>query len=107
MAAVYDRKFYIGKVLGFDDSDPKISFYEHAATLGSISRESKKGGGGGGGEIWVDVVNILCVVLVSAETKREKKIEKFVLENAMEKFSAWKNKNWRFALVLYCTRYSM
>ena len=39
VAAGYDRKVYIGKVLGTDNSDAKISFYEHAGTisLGSIS----------------------------------------------------------------------
>ena len=42
--AGYDRKVYIGKVLEIDDSDAKISFYEHAGTLsiGSIFREPKK-----------------------------------------------------------------
>ena len=64
VAAVYDRKVYIGKVLEMDDSDAKISFYEHSATLsvGSIFREPKKRD-----EIWVDLVNILCVVPVPAE----------------------------------------
>ena len=33
MAAGYDKKVYIGKVLGIDDFDAKISFYEHAGTL--------------------------------------------------------------------------
>ena len=44
MAAVTDRKVYIGKELEIDDSDAKISFYEHAGTLsiGSIFREPKK-----------------------------------------------------------------
>ena len=80
----------IGKVLKIDDSDAKISFYEHVGTLsiGSIFHEPKKRD-----EIWVDFVNILYVVQVPAETKREKKFEKFVLENVMGKFSVWKNKN--------------
>ena len=44
VTAGYDRKVYIGKVLEIDDSDAKISFYEHAGTLsiGSIFREPKK-----------------------------------------------------------------
>ena len=90
MAAGYDSKVYIGKVLETDDSDAKISFYEHPGTLsiGSIFRKPKKRD-----EIWDDFVNILYVVPVSAETKRGKKFEKFVLENVMEKFSVWKNKN--------------
>ena len=73
-----------------DDSDAKISFYEDGGTLsvGSIFREPKKRD-----EIWVDFVNILCVVPVPAETKRGKKFENFVLENVMENFSVWKNKN--------------
>ena len=97
-------KVYIGKVLEIDDSDAKLSFYENVGTLsvGSILREPKKRN-----EIWVDFVNILYVVPVLAETKRGKKFEKFVLENVMEKFSVWKNKSWRFFLVLYCSRYSM
>ena len=33
VAVGYDRKVYIGKVLEIDDSDAKISFYEHAGTL--------------------------------------------------------------------------
>ena len=46
VAAVYDRKVYIGKGLEINDSDGKISFYEHARTLsiGSIFREPKKKG---------------------------------------------------------------
>ena len=90
VAAGYDRKVYIGKVLEIDDSDAKISFYEHAGTLsrGSIFREPKKRD-----ETWVDFVNILNVLPVPAETKRGKKFEKFMLENVMEKFSVWKNEN--------------
>ena len=90
MAAVCGRKVYIGKVLEIDDSDAKISFYEHAGTLsiGSIFREPKKRD-----EIWVDFVNILYVLPVPAETKRGKKFKKFMLENMMETFSVWKNKN--------------
>ena len=83
-------KVYIGKVVEIDDSDAKISFFEQAGILsiGSIFREPKKRD-----EIWVDLVNILYVVLVPAETKRGKKFEKFVLENVMEKFPVCKNKN--------------
>ena len=44
-------------------------------------------------EICVDFVNMLCVVPVSVETRRGEKLEKFVLENVMETFSVWKNKN--------------
>ena len=90
VAAGYDRNVYIDMVLEIDDSDAKTSFYEHAGTLsiGSIFREPKKRD-----EIWVDFVNILYVVPVPAETKGGKKFEKFVLENVMEKFSVWKNKN--------------
>ena len=85
MAAGYDRKVYIGKVLEIDDSDPKILFYVHAGTLpiGSIFREPKKRD-----EIWADFVNILYAAPVPAETKRGKKFEKFVPENVMEKCSA-------------------
>ena len=83
VAAVYDRKVYIGKVLEIYDSDAKISFYEHSGTLsiGSVFRETKKRD-----EIWLDLINILCVVLVPAEIKRRKKFEKLVLENVMENF---------------------
>ena len=44
VAAVYDRKVYIGKVPEIVDSDAKISFYEHAETLsmGSIFHEPKE-----------------------------------------------------------------
>ena len=104
MPGRYDRKVYVGKVLEIDDSDAKISFYENTGTLsiGSIFRELKKMD-----EICVDFVNILYVVPVPAETKRGEKLEKFVLENVMEKIFVWKNKNWRFFLVLYCNRYLM
>ena len=70
-AAVYDRKVYIGKVLKIVDSDAKISLYEQDGTLtiDSIFHEPKKRD-----EIWVDTVNILCVVLVPAETKNRKEI---------------------------------
>ena len=72
MPAGYDRMVCIGKVFEIDDSDAKISFYEHAGTLsiGSIFCEPKKRD-----KIWVDFVNILCAVPVSAETKQGKKLK--------------------------------
>ena len=90
MVAGYDRKVYIDKVFEIDYSDTKISLYEYTGTLsiGSTFCEPKKRD-----EIWVDFVNILYVVPVPAETKRGKKFEKFVPENAMEKFPVRKNKN--------------
>ena len=96
VAVGYDRKVFIGNVLEVDDFDTKISFYEHAVTLsiGSTFRESKKRD-----EIWVDVVNILYVVPVPAETKRGKEIEKIVLKNMMEKFSVRRNKTDAFFLL--------
>ena len=92
VAAGYDRKVYIDKVLEVDDA--KISFYEHAGILsiGSIFREPEKRD-----EIWVDFVDILHVVPVPAEAKRGKRFEKFVLENVMEKFSVWKKKRILFS----------
>ena len=74
MAAVYDRKVYIGKMLEIDDSDAKISFYEHAGTLsiGRIFPEPRNWD-----EILVDFVNIMCFVPVPIETKRGKKSEMF------------------------------
>ena len=104
MAAGYDSKVYISKVFEVDNSDAKISFYEYTGILSISSTfcKPKKRN-----EIWVDYVNILYVVPVPAETKQGKKFEKFVLENVMEKFPVWKNKNGLFFLVLYCTRYSM
>ena len=82
MAAVYERKIHISKVLKINDSDAKISFYKHAGTLstGSIFRLLKKRD-----EIWSDFVNNLCVDPAPPETK-QKKFEKFVLENVIEKF---------------------
>ena len=107
LTAGYDRKVYIGNVLEIDNSSAKVSFHEHAGTLSisSIFHEPKKLKVEN--EIWVDFVNVLAVNVLngSSETNREKKIEHFVLENVMGKFYAWKNKNWRFFLVLYCTRY--
>ena len=77
-------------MLEIDDSDAKISFYEHAGTLpiGSIFRDPPKRN-----ETWADIVNILCVVPLPAETKPGNKFEKFVLENVIKKISVWKNKN--------------
>ena len=77
-------------MFGIDDSDPKISFYEYTGTL-SIDPtfcEPKKRD-----EIWVEFINILYVVSVPAEARRGKKFEKFVLENVIETFPVWKNKN--------------
>ena len=77
-------------MLEIDDSESKISFYQYVGTLsiGTIFHEPQKRE-----EIWVDFVNLLYVFSVSAETRRRKKFKKFVLENMMEIFSAWKNKN--------------
>ena len=76
-------------MLEIDDSDVKISFYEYTGTLsiGSTFWEPKKKD-----EIWVNFVNIMHVVPVPAEIKREK-FGMFVLKNVMEKFPVWRNKN--------------
>ena len=59
-------------MLEIDDSDVKISFYEHAGTIliGSILCKPKKKD-----EIWVDFVDIMLAAPVPAETKRGKKLK--------------------------------
>ena len=90
MAAGYDRKVCIGKVLEIRDSDVKISFCKNAgaALIASIFCHPKKRD-----EIWVEFLSILYVVPVPTKTKRGEKFEKFVLGNMIEKFPVRKNKN--------------
>ena len=38
LTAGYDRKVYIGNVLGIDDSSAKVSFHEHAGNLGWLRK---------------------------------------------------------------------
>ena len=60
----------------------------------------KEGGGGGQGP-----PTGTPIAAIPDQTRKEIFARK--LENVTGKFSVWKNKNWRFFLDLYCTRYSM
>ena len=65
-------------------NDHVAAGYDRKVYIGKVFKIEK---------MWVDFVNILYVILVSAETKRGKKFEKFVPENVTEKFPVWKDKS--------------
>ena len=94
MAAVYDCKAYVGKVLELDKLDIQISFFAHEEDL-SISTTfviPKVPD-----EVWVAKENILCIVPRPNEDKRGKRarlvLDETVLETILKMLEAWVKRN--------------
>ena len=78
VAAVYDRKVYVGRAIEVDDSDANISFYKHS---GEITKNSAFREPDIKDEVWVDFANIICILPEPSETKRGRKFDEAVINN--------------------------
>ena len=94
VAAVYDCKAYVGKVLEIDELDIHIYFFVHKGDL-SISTTfviPKVPD-----EVWVAKENILCIVPRPNEDKRGKRarlvLDETVLETILKMLEAWVKRN--------------
>ena len=94
VAAVYDCKAYVGKVLEIDELDIHIYFFVHKGDL-SISTTfviSKVPD-----EVWVPKENILCIAPRPNEEKRGKRarlvLDETVLETIFKMLEAWDKRN--------------
>ena len=86
VAAVYDRRAYIGKVTEVDETDAKISFLEHKGDISnttSFREPSRKD------EIWIEHNNILCVLPEPTETKRGRRLDPSIISIVNERLRAW------------------
>jgi len=90
VAAVYDKKVYIGKITVVDETDANIKFYEHTGDISNhtIFREPRRKD-----EVWVEHKNILCVLPSPTETKRGRKFEESIISMIHEQMNIWKKKN--------------
>ena len=94
MAAVYDCREYVGKVLEVDELDVHISFFAHKGDLSItttfvIPKVPD--------EVWVAKENILCIVLCPNEDKRGKSarlvLDETVLETNLKMLEIWVKRN--------------
>ena len=70
IAAVYEKKAYIGKVIEVDEHDVNVAFLEHQGEISASTnfREPRRKD-----EVWIHNGNILCVVPEPLATKRGRK----------------------------------
>ena len=94
VAAVYDCKAYVGKVLEVDELDVHISFFAHK---GDLSISTKFVIPKVPDEVWVAKENILCIVPRPNEDKRGKRarlvLDETVLETILKMLEAWVKRN--------------
>ena len=94
VAAVYDCKAYVGKVLEVDELDIHISFFAHTGDLPiSTTFVIPKVPD----EVWVAKENILCIVLCPNEDQRGKMarlvLDETVLETILKMLEIWVKRN--------------
>ena len=94
VAAVYECKAHVGKVLEVDELDVHISFLAHKGDL-SISTTFVIPNVPD--EVWVAKENILCIVHHPNEDKRGKRawlvLDETVLETILKMLEAWVKRN--------------
>ena len=94
VAAVYDCKVSVGKVLEVDKLDVHISFFVHK---GDLSISSTFVIPKVPDEVWVAKENILCIVPRPNEDKRGKRarfvLDETVLETIFKMLKAWVKRN--------------
>ena len=90
VAAVYDRRVYIGEITEVEESEANISFLDHKGEVSSntVFREPIRKD-----EIWVERKNILCVLPAPTETKCGKKFEESIIAMVNECMTDWKQNN--------------
>ena len=87
VAAVYDNRVYIGRVIEVDETDANITFFEHKGEISTstVFREPRRRD-----EVWVENINILCVVPEPTETKRGRKFDESIIATIREQMNVWK-----------------
>ena len=85
VAAIYERKPYIGQVEEIDEEDEEvhIDFLEHSGNLARLSKFKKPKKVD---KVWIPLVDIICILPEPTATKRALEICLEVLENVFEKF---------------------
>ena len=93
VAAMYDCKAYVGKVLEVDELDAYISFFVHKGVSISTTFVIPKVLD----EVWVPKENILCIFPRPKEDKRGKRarlvLDKTVLETTFKMVETWVKRN--------------
>ena len=93
VAAMYDCKAYVGKVLEVDELDVYISFFVHKGVSISTTFVIPKVLD----EVWVPKENILCIFPRPKEDKRGKRarlvLDKTVLETTFKMVETWVKRN--------------
>ena len=94
VAAVYDSRAYVSKVLKVDELDVHISFFAHK---GDLSISTKFVIPKVPDEVWVAKENILCIVLCPNEDQRGKMarlvLDETVLETILKMLEIWVKRN--------------
>ena len=94
MAAVYDCKAYVDKVLEFDELDVHISFFTHKGDLPIFTKFVIPKVPN---EVWAAIENILCIVPHPNEDKGGKRarliLHETVLEMILKMLEAWVKRN--------------
>ena len=90
VAAVYDNRVYVGRVIEVDETDANITFFEHK---GEISTSTVFPEPRHRDEVWVENINILCVVPEPTETKHGRKFDESIIATIREQMNVWKKTN--------------
>ena len=87
VAAVYDNRVYVGRVIEVDETDANITFFEHMGEISTntVFREPRRRD-----EVWVENINILCVVPEPTETKCGRKFNESIIATIREQMNVWK-----------------
>ena len=90
VAAVYDNRVYVGRVIEVDETDENITFFAHKGEISTstVFREPRRRD-----EVWVENINILCVVPEPTETKRGRKFDESIIATIHEQMNVWKKTN--------------
>ena len=90
VAAVYDNRVYVGRVIEVDETDANITFFEHKGEISTstVFREPRHRD-----EVWVENINILRVVPEPTETKHGRKFDESIIATIREQMNVWKKTN--------------
>ena len=90
VAAVYDNRVYVGRVIEVNETDANITFFEHKGEISTstVFREPRRRD-----EVWVENINTLCIVPEPTETKRGRKFGESIIATIREQMNVWKKTN--------------
>ena len=91
VAAVYDGNVYMGMVLETDSDDTVfISFLEHTDMMNNKTKFKYPRRSD---EIWLNLVDVLCIIPKLCETKRGLIFDVSVIDMVLVKYEHWSRKN--------------